>query len=70
LAGAIHPQEDRKFTVPELKRLFALPDDVILTGTVSQASERICRMVPPPMTKAIGESVYRRVLRPYSERQK
>ena len=44
LSGAIHPEEDRKFTLPELKRLFALPDDFILTGTVAQAAERTGRM--------------------------
>lgn len=68
LAGAIHPEEDRKFTIPELKRLTGLPDDFILTGTLSQAAERICRMVPPPLTKAIAESIYKRVLRPFAEK--
>ncbi|EKS29879.1 DNA cytosine methyltransferase [Afipia felis] len=65
LAGAIHPDQDRKFTIPELKRLTGLPDDFQLSGTVAQAAERICRMVPPPMTQAIAESVYERVLEPY-----
>jgi DNA-cytosine methyltransferase len=65
LAGAIHPNEDRKFTLSELKRLTCLPDDFILTGTLAQAAERICRMVPPPLTAAIAESVYERVLLPY-----
>ncbi len=69
LSGAIHPEEDRKFTLPELKRLFGLPDDFILTGTVAQAAERICRMVPPALTEAIGKSVYERVLQPYKESQ-
>jgi DNA-cytosine methyltransferase len=64
LAGAIHPTEDRKFTVPELKRLTGVPDDFILTGTLAQAAERICRMVPPPLTKAIAESIFQNVLLP------
>jgi DNA (cytosine-5)-methyltransferase 1 len=63
LSGAIHPEHDRKFTIPELKRLFGLPDDFVLTGTLRQGAERICRMVPPPLTKAVAESVYDRVLR-------
>jgi len=67
LAGAIHPEQDRKFTIPELKRLTGLPDDFQLSGTVSQAAERICRMVPPPLTQAIAESIYERVLKPYRE---
>lgn len=67
MTGMIHPQEDRKFTLPELKRLTSLPDDFILTGTLSQAAERICRMVPPLLTKAIADSLYRLVLKPFSE---
>lgn len=67
LTGALHPEFDRKFTIPELNRLSGLPDDYALTGTLSQAAERICRMVPPFLTKAIAESIYDKVLRPYSE---
>jgi DNA-cytosine methyltransferase len=63
LGNAIHPAEDRKFTLPELKRLSALPDDFVLTGTLAQAVERVCRMVPPPLTRAIAESLYESVLR-------
>jgi DNA-cytosine methyltransferase len=70
LTGAIHPEEDRKFTLPELKRLTSLPDDFVLTGTLGQAAERVCRMVPPLLTKAIAESVYTKVLLPYAEKQK
>ena len=57
-------------TLPELKRLTALPDDFVLTGTLSQAAERVCRMVPPLLTKAIAESVYYKVLLPYAEKHK
>ncbi len=68
LTGAIHPEEDRKFTLPELKRLTGLPDDFVLTGTLGQAAERVCRMVPPLLTKAIAESVCEKVLQPYKEK--
>ena len=68
LTGAIRPDRDRKFTLPELKRLTGLPDDFVLTGTLSQASERVCRMVPPLLTKAIAESVYEKILQPYEEK--
>ena len=68
LTGAIHPEEDRKFTLPELKRLTGLPDDFVLTGTLGQAAERACRMVPPLLTKAIAESVYEKVLQPFKEK--
>jgi site-specific DNA-cytosine methylase len=67
VTGILHPGEDRKFTLPELKRLTALPDDYVLTGTLAQACERVCRMVPPPVTRAIAERVYDRVLRRYVE---
>lgn len=68
LTGAIHPELDRKFTLPELKRLTGLPDDFVLTGTLGQAAERVCRMVPPLLTKAIAESVYENVLQPFKEK--
>jgi DNA (cytosine-5)-methyltransferase 1 len=70
LAGAIHPEHDRKFTVPELKRLTGLPDDFVLTGTLGQAAERICRMVPPPVTEAIAENIHQKILLPYSQARK
>jgi site-specific DNA-cytosine methylase len=69
LSGAIHPQENRKFTVPELKRLTGLPDDFVLTGTLAQAAERICRMVPPRVMQAIAERIYDKVLQPHTESQ-
>ena len=70
LAGVIHPEHDRKFTLPELKRLTSLPDDFVLTGTLGQATERICRMVPPFVTEAIAERVCARILFPYAEKIK
>jgi DNA-cytosine methyltransferase len=69
LSGALHPEEGRKFTIPELKRLTGLPDDFVLTGTLGQAAERICRMVPPRVMQAIAERVHEGVLRPYSGRR-
>jgi DNA-cytosine methyltransferase len=69
LAGVIHPEEDRKFTIPELKRLTGVPDDFVLTGTLGQAAERLCRMVPPPVTEAIASSIHERVLRPFAEKK-
>ncbi|NGX95877.1 MAG: DNA cytosine methyltransferase, partial [Candidatus Afipia apatlaquensis] len=67
LSGAIHPVEDRKFSLPELKRLTGVPDDFVLTGTLAQATERICRMVPPPLTRAIAENVLQKILLPLRE---
>jgi site-specific DNA-cytosine methylase len=63
LSGAIHPEIDRKFTIPELKRLFGLPEDFALVGTVEQAVDTICNMVPPLLAKAVADRVYDRVLK-------
>ncbi|MHC6157818.1 DNA cytosine methyltransferase [Bradyrhizobium elkanii] len=68
LTGAIHPDEDRKFTLPELRRLTGLADDFVLTGTLGQAAERVCRMVPPLLTRAIAENVHDKILAPYAEK--
>lgn len=65
MTGVIHPAENRKFTIRELKRLFSLPDDYVLTGTLAQASERICRMVPPFLTQAVSASIFQQVLAPF-----
>ena len=67
VAGTCHPTEDRKFTIKELKRIMSLPEDFKLTGQHKQQSERIGRMVPPLMMKALAESVYNKVLKPYKE---
>jgi len=67
VAGTCHPTEDRKFTIKELKRIMSLPEDFKLTGVHKQQSERIGRMVPPLMMKALAESVYNKVLKPYKE---
>lgn len=60
--GTIHPEECRKYTINELKRLTSIPDDFILTGDYSQKYERLARMVPPVMMKHIAETIQREVL--------
>jgi len=67
VAGTCHPLDNRKFTIKELKRIMSLPEDFKLTGDHKQQSERVGRMVPPLMMKALAESVYRKVLKPYKE---
>ncbi len=62
--GIFHPTEDRTFTIKELLRLTALPDDFKLTGTFNQRAERIGRCVPPLMTAALAASLYEKVLKP------
>lgn len=60
--GTIHPAENRKFTINELKRLTSIPDDFILTGDYPQQYERLARMVPPVMMKHIAEVIQKEVL--------
>lgn len=62
VCGTIHPLEDRKFTINELRRLTSIPDDFILTGDYSQQYERLARMVPPIMMKHIAETLKTEVL--------
>lgn len=62
LSGLCHPIYNRKLTIPEIKRLMSIPDDFVLTGNYAQQHERLGRMVPPLMMKAIAETVAKEVL--------
>lgn len=57
LASVTHPIECRKFSIAELKRICAFPDDFQLTGTYAQQWERLGRAVPPVMMAAVARSV-------------
>ena len=52
----------RKFTIRELKRICAFPDDFILTGTYAQQWARLGNSVPPVMMRAIATEIRDRVL--------
>lgn len=56
-AGVAHPSEPRKFTIAELRRLCAFPDDFALTGTYRQQWERLGRSVPPVMAYHVAVAV-------------
>ena len=60
--SAIHPDEHRKLTIPELKRISSFPDDFKLLGDYKQNWERIGRAVPPNMMKAIAEHIRYEIL--------
>lgn len=62
VCGSIHPLENRKYTIGELKRITSIPDDFALTGNYSQKYERLARMVPPIMMKHIAETIQGRIL--------
>lgn len=53
-SSVIHPDENRRLTIPELRRMCAFPDDFILTGDYKERFERLGRSVPPFVTRAIG----------------
>jgi DNA (cytosine-5)-methyltransferase 1 len=55
--------EKRKFTIAELKRICAFPDDFILCGSYAQQWERLGNSVPPVMMKAIAETIRDGILR-------
>ena len=52
----------RKFTIDELKRICAFPDDFVLLGSYSQQWERLGNSVPPLMMKAISEVIRDEIL--------
>jgi DNA (cytosine-5)-methyltransferase 1 len=49
--------DSRPFTIGELKRIQSLPDDYLLLGSYGKQTERIGRMVPPLVTKALLENL-------------
>jgi len=49
--------EKRKFTIAELRRICAFPDDFVLTGSYAQQWERLGNSVPPVMMAAIATSI-------------
>lgn len=63
-ASVTHPTEKRKFTIAELRRICAFPDDFQLTGSYAQQWERLGRAVPPVMMSHLAEAVRRGVLEP------
>jgi DNA (cytosine-5)-methyltransferase 1 len=56
-ASVVHPTEKRKFSVGELKRLCAFPDDFELIGSWSQQCERLGNAVPPVMMSHIAAAI-------------
>lgn len=61
-AAPTHPYERRKFTIAELKRICAFPDDFILTGTYEQQWERLGRAVPPVMMYHVARVIRDEIL--------
>lgn len=64
IAAIVHPFEKRKFSIAEIRRLCAFPDDFALTGDYVQQWERLGRAVPPVMMGAIAANVRDSILIP------
>lgn len=54
--------EKRKFTIAELRRICAFPDDFILCGSYAQQWERLGNSVPPIMMRAIASTIRDEIL--------
>lgn len=70
IATVTHPTEKRKFSIAELKRICAFPDDAVLTGTYAQQWERLGRAVPPVMMMYIAKEIRDKILLPLQERER
>ncbi|WP_367198882.1 DNA cytosine methyltransferase [Amorphus sp. 3PC139-8] len=57
IAGVTHPTEKRKFSIAELRRICAFPDDFKLTDSYAQQWERLGRSVPPVMMGHIAATI-------------
>ena len=57
-----HGTEKRKFSIAELRRICAFPDDFVFTGTYSQQWERMGRAVPPVMMMHIAQAIRTEIL--------
>lgn len=60
--------ERRKFTIAEVKRICAFPDDFILKGSYAQQWERLGNSVPPVMMAAIATEIRDKILIPLREK--
>lgn len=58
-ASICHPDEPRKFTVPELRRICSFPDDFALAGEYFHQVERMGRAVPPLMMAKVATTIHR-----------
>lgn len=61
--GFFHWEEKRIFDIQEIKRFFSMPEDYRMTGNYTKDAERLGRMVPPLMYKAVAEHVYNTILK-------
>jgi DNA (cytosine-5)-methyltransferase 1 len=60
--GTLHPTENRKHTITEIKRLSSFPDYYITTGTFQEQWARIGNAVMPKFMQAIAENIKENIL--------
>lgn len=53
----VHPEEHRYVSVREAARLQGFPDDYVLAGPLTATQQQVGNAVPPPLAKAVGQSV-------------
>ena len=53
----IHPDGKRRLSVFEAMRLQGFPDDYILKGNLSEQIDQVSEAVPPPLAKAVAQSI-------------
>jgi DNA (cytosine-5)-methyltransferase 1 len=53
----IHPSEDRKLSIAELKRVCTFPDDFVLTGDFVERWERLGRAIPPWVMRSVARKI-------------
>ena len=63
IASVTHPTERRKFSIAELRRICAFPDDFVLCGSYAQQWERLGRAVPPVMMQHIASTIRDQILK-------
>jgi len=67
--ACIYPDENRRLTIKEIKRVCSFPDDFILTGDFNQQWERCGRAVPPLFMRAIANNVYENIIKKIREKE-
>ena len=53
----IHPDGKRRLSVFEAMRLQGFPDNYILKGNLSEQIDQVSEAVPPPLAKAVAQSI-------------
>ena len=61
-APYLHPNNERRLSIPEVLRLQSFPDDFKLTGVYVNDWERLGRSVPPLMSRAIAQTIREEIL--------